>query len=327
MFNGDTLLATVDQQLASGVATGTAKTRYVHPDHLGSTNVVTDENDGLVQTLDYYPYGATRVSVSTSTNEKRKYIDQFSDDSGLCYLNARYYDSARGQFMSQDPVFWEIGRTQDGRKALANPQYANAYAYSSDNPITKSDPSGRQTPYLDAAEELSSSAPSWGSSISSTLSTWSGSIVAGTGAAIIYISSGYNDVSQKVQNYNNNRNRGTRFVPFSDQGREVIPPGPPDPVNPWDGGPINWKTVGTGLIMEIAAKYLEAKDLPSNGQGSGKWTPLPNIPIQGTGMQGQSMGSRSSSSYNAQIASIQAQINQIQSQVNAIAQSKGNNTR
>jgi YD repeat-containing protein len=37
MFNGDTLLATVDQQTASGNATGTAKTRYVHPDHLGST--------------------------------------------------------------------------------------------------------------------------------------------------------------------------------------------------------------------------------------------------------------------------------------------------
>ncbi len=55
----------------------------VHPDHLGSTNVVTDENDNLVQTLDYYPYGATRVCVSTSTHEKRKYIDQFSDDSGL----------------------------------------------------------------------------------------------------------------------------------------------------------------------------------------------------------------------------------------------------
>ena len=91
MFNGDTLLATVEQQLASGVATGTAKTRYVHLDHLGSTNVVTDENDNLVQTLDYYPYGATRISVATSTNEKRKYIDQFSDDSGLSYLNARYY--------------------------------------------------------------------------------------------------------------------------------------------------------------------------------------------------------------------------------------------
>src|SRR5260370_13445120 len=105
MFNGDTLLATVDQQMASGVATGTAKTRYIHPDHLGSTNVVTDENDNVVQTLDYYPYGATRVSVATSTNEKRKWIDRFADQSGLAYLQARYYSSHQHQFPSQDPIF------------------------------------------------------------------------------------------------------------------------------------------------------------------------------------------------------------------------------
>jgi RHS repeat-associated protein len=129
--------------LASGVVTGTAQTRYIHPDHLDSTNVATDQNDNLVQTLDYFPYGATRVSVSTSTNEKRKYIDQFSDDSGLSYLNARYYNPTQGQFISQDNVFWEIGLTSDGKRALANPQYANAYAYSSDNPITNKDPSGR----------------------------------------------------------------------------------------------------------------------------------------------------------------------------------------
>jgi hypothetical protein len=64
MFNGDTLLATVDQQTASGAAIGTAQTRYIRPDHLGSTNVVTDQNDNLVQTLDYYPFGATRVKSS-----------------------------------------------------------------------------------------------------------------------------------------------------------------------------------------------------------------------------------------------------------------------
>ena len=36
VFNADTLLATVDQQTVSGAATGTAKTRYVHPDHLAA---------------------------------------------------------------------------------------------------------------------------------------------------------------------------------------------------------------------------------------------------------------------------------------------------
>jgi RHS repeat-associated protein len=92
-----------------GNATGTAKTRYVHPDHLGSTNVVTDENGNVVQTLDFYPYGSTRISVATSTNERRKFIGQFADDSTLSYLQARYYDSARGQFLSQDPTFLSLG--------------------------------------------------------------------------------------------------------------------------------------------------------------------------------------------------------------------------
>jgi uncharacterized protein RhaS with RHS repeats len=74
VFNGDTLLSTIDRKIASGVATGTAITSYIHPDHLGSTNVVTDANGNVTQTLDYYPYGSLRVSSATSTNEKRKYI-------------------------------------------------------------------------------------------------------------------------------------------------------------------------------------------------------------------------------------------------------------
>jgi hypothetical protein len=47
------LLSTVDQKFVNGVASGTAVVAYVHPDHLGSTNVVTDANQNLVQTLDY----------------------------------------------------------------------------------------------------------------------------------------------------------------------------------------------------------------------------------------------------------------------------------
>jgi RHS repeat-associated protein len=152
VFNGDSLLATVDQQTASGNATGTAKARYVHPDHLGSTNVVTDENGNLVQTLDYYPYGATRISVSTSTNEKRKYINQFSDDSGLSYLNARYMDPTRGQFTSEEPIFLTLGDSdkvkqlsqQDQQTYLTDPQMLNSYSYGRDNPITRKDPNGKQ---------------------------------------------------------------------------------------------------------------------------------------------------------------------------------------
>jgi RHS repeat-associated protein len=153
VLNGDTLIATVDRQFASGVATGTAKTRYVHPDHLGSTDVVTDENRNLVQTLSFYPYGGSRISIATSTNEQRKYINRFADQSGLDYLQARYYESARGQFLSQDPIF--LGNPK--QQSLSDPQSLNAYNYSSDNPITNSDPKGLYTLW-----QVASGKATWG---------------------------------------------------------------------------------------------------------------------------------------------------------------------
>jgi RHS repeat-associated protein len=66
---------------------------------------------------------------------RRKYIGQFVDDSSLSYLNARYYNGTQGQFTSQDPVF--IGEPQ--QQTLQDPQSLNAYSYSEDNPITKSE--------------------------------------------------------------------------------------------------------------------------------------------------------------------------------------------
>jgi RHS repeat-associated protein len=155
VFNGDSQVATVDQQTASGNATGTARTRYIHPDHLGSTNVVTDENDAVVQTLDYYPYGSTRISSATSTRERRQYIGQFTDDSSLSYLNARFYDSGRGQFISEDPAFLAVGSRnqlaqfshQEQQQFLADPQQTNAYGYARDNPIARKDPDGN-SPFI-----------------------------------------------------------------------------------------------------------------------------------------------------------------------------------
>jgi RHS repeat-associated protein len=159
VFNGDSLVATIDQETASGNATGTAKTRYIHPDHLGSTNVLTDENGNLSETLDYFPYGSTRMSVGTSTNEARQYIGQFSDQTELDYFNARYYASDRGQFITQDPAFLAIGDPaqlkqltgKDQQAFLVDPQLMNSASYSPDNPITKKDPLGK---YVDISGSI-----------------------------------------------------------------------------------------------------------------------------------------------------------------------------
>ena len=141
IFNGDTLVSTVDQQYASNTATGTPRTLYIHPDHLGSTNVVTNASGTVVQTLDYYPYGGLRIN-STSRNYSgagRQYLNRFADQSGLDYLQARYYDPSRGQFTSQDPVFWGDPKDQD----LRNPQSLNSYLCANDNPIANKDPNGK----------------------------------------------------------------------------------------------------------------------------------------------------------------------------------------
>ena len=98
IFVGDTLVATVEKV---GSAT---TTHIIHTDHLGGTNVITNANGNVAQVLDYYPYGSPRLDTKAgSFNEKRKYIgEQYDTVTSLSYLNARYYDGGRGQFLSQD---------------------------------------------------------------------------------------------------------------------------------------------------------------------------------------------------------------------------------
>jgi RHS repeat-associated protein len=101
IFSPDgTLLATV-----VGSGTANASTTYLHPDHLGGTNVVTDEDGDVVQTLDYYPFGSQRIAIGSFSEQRRFIGEHYDPETEFSYLNARYYQGSRGQFMSQDPVF------------------------------------------------------------------------------------------------------------------------------------------------------------------------------------------------------------------------------
>lgn len=136
IYAGDTLVAFVE------TGTTTANTFYVHTDHLGSTHVTTNASGTITQSQDYYPFGSTRVDTdTTNTDLKKQFIGQYFDDSSsLSYLQARYYDAARGQFVSQDPVF--LGEPREMN--LANPQSLNSYSYALNNPISNKDPNGEQ---------------------------------------------------------------------------------------------------------------------------------------------------------------------------------------
>ncbi len=134
IYAGGELVATVE---TSGATT---TTHYSHADHLGSTNVVTDTAGDVVQTLDYYPYGAKRIDTGTDVSQ-REFIGQIEDpETSMNYLNARYFENGRGQFISQDPMFWALPSV-----LLLDPQQQNSYSYARNNPIGMSDPSGQLT--------------------------------------------------------------------------------------------------------------------------------------------------------------------------------------
>ena len=127
----------------SGSSTVTTTTiQYILNDTLGGTSVVTNASGTIVEALDYYPYGQARMDVTSGgySGEARKYIGQEYDSATqLSYLNARYYNGAQGQFLSEDPVFLGVPSKQN----LSTPQVLNAYSYSTDNPINHADTTGK----------------------------------------------------------------------------------------------------------------------------------------------------------------------------------------
>src|SRR3989338_10541462 len=131
--------------------TGTTTTpHYITTDHLTGSNVVTSSSGVQEELMDYYPFGSIRLDEKSGAfNEQRKFIGQEYDvDTGLNYLNARYYNSNIGRFISQDPLAIESLQTTDAKKFVAiisNPQNWNTYSYALNNPLVAVDPTGLYT--------------------------------------------------------------------------------------------------------------------------------------------------------------------------------------
>lgn len=144
IYLGEQLLATVEDNA------GTITPHYNHNDHLNGSSVITSNTGTQDQIIDYYPFGTNRIDEKAgSFDQKRKFIgERFDSDSDYSYLNARYYQSGNGRFISQDPVFISLGTNNSekiGQKQvdiLKNPQSLNSYSYAVNNPIRFVDPLG-----------------------------------------------------------------------------------------------------------------------------------------------------------------------------------------
>lgn len=101
---------------------------YYHPDHLGSTTLITNEAGAVVEETSYLPFG----EVWEGGSDEYLFTGKEKDATGLMYYGARYYDSFLKRFTQPDTVIQEI----------YNPQNLNRYSYVLNNPYKYTDPDG-----------------------------------------------------------------------------------------------------------------------------------------------------------------------------------------
>ena len=77
---------------------------YYHLDHLGTPIAMTDEDQDVVWSSEYYPFGGLYDETVVQANEFR-FPGQFHDrETDLYYNWHRYYDSELGRYITADPI-------------------------------------------------------------------------------------------------------------------------------------------------------------------------------------------------------------------------------
>ncbi|MBK9261550.1 MAG: hypothetical protein IPM54_17310 [Polyangiaceae bacterium] len=127
------------------------KTQFLHTDHLGSIDVVSNENGGVDERRSYDPFGARRNPEwgkppgTLTAGTTFGFTGHLGDEElGLVYMRGRVYDPNLGRFLTADPF-------------IANPlsgQNWNRYAYVANNPLKYTDPSGFTGEEAGAAPQL-----------------------------------------------------------------------------------------------------------------------------------------------------------------------------
>ncbi|WP_280138433.1 RHS repeat-associated core domain-containing protein, partial [Pseudovibrio denitrificans] len=125
---------TVIKHLDGSVRRVGTTTNWIHRDHMSSVRMLTNSAGTIAAVSRYQPYGKrTDVQQAADTpRESKGWIGERDDpETGLTYLNARYYDADLARFIQSDwfdPLNKGVG--------------TNRYAYALNNPTFYSDPSG-----------------------------------------------------------------------------------------------------------------------------------------------------------------------------------------
>jgi len=129
VYLGNRLISSVSPTGGGGEAI-----EYQHPDRLG-TRVVTNPSTGGSFEQVTLPFGTALTSESTGATKRRFTSYERSDVTKLDYAVNRSYDSQQGRFTQVDPAGMNA-------TSATSPQTLNLYAYCSNDPVNRVDPSG-----------------------------------------------------------------------------------------------------------------------------------------------------------------------------------------
>jgi RHS repeat-associated protein len=116
---------------------------YFHPDYLGSTSIVTNENGQLAEHIHYFPYGEVWLNELPNSAPVPYLFSakELDPETSFYDFGARYLDPRFSKWMSTDPA---LGRYLSGEAAggLTAPVNFALYTYGRNSPMVYADPNG-----------------------------------------------------------------------------------------------------------------------------------------------------------------------------------------
>lgn len=116
-----------------GAARAAETVTYYYTSPQGTVLAKTDATGNVINNADYRPYGTQALGAPENGPGYTGHVNDA--DTGLLYVQARYYDAETGRFYSSDPV-----AVTGGDLSLFN-----RYTYANANPMAYTDPTGMLT--------------------------------------------------------------------------------------------------------------------------------------------------------------------------------------
>ena len=140
--------------------TAQVSTYYYHSDHLGSAQLITDNEGKEYERIEYTPYGEYWIEKRAPENKTLPFKftgKERDEETGLYYYGARYLDPRTSRWLSADPALGDyipVAPVNDeakkhnenlpGMGGIYNTVNFHLYHYAGNNPVKYIDPTGRK---------------------------------------------------------------------------------------------------------------------------------------------------------------------------------------